>query len=122
MRGVSGEEYPIGREIFEKTYRLGSALAEPTIRNHRTVEPVGYCTLEQLVTLKRMVPSDNTIALYTAPSRREPLTGEEIAFLVARHSEFKTHFIGDEVFATTQCDGVALARAIERAHRIKGEE
>jgi hypothetical protein len=25
MRGVSGEEYPIGREIFEKTYRLGEA-------------------------------------------------------------------------------------------------
>jgi hypothetical protein len=25
MRGVSGEEYPIGREIFEKTYQLGEA-------------------------------------------------------------------------------------------------
>ena len=23
MRGVSGEEYPIGREIFERTYRIG---------------------------------------------------------------------------------------------------
>jgi hypothetical protein len=23
MRGVQGEEYPIGRELFEKTYRLG---------------------------------------------------------------------------------------------------
>lgn len=25
MRGVSGEEYPIGREIFERTYLLGDA-------------------------------------------------------------------------------------------------
>jgi hypothetical protein len=25
MRGVSGEEYPIGREIFDKTYRIGDA-------------------------------------------------------------------------------------------------
>lgn len=23
MRGVQGEEYPIGRELFEQTYRLG---------------------------------------------------------------------------------------------------
>lgn len=28
MRGVAGEEYPIGRELFNKTYRLG--IAEPT--------------------------------------------------------------------------------------------
>lgn len=28
MRGVSGEEYPIGREIFEQTYRIGKALEE----------------------------------------------------------------------------------------------
>jgi len=24
MRGVAGEEYPIGRELFEKTYRIGA--------------------------------------------------------------------------------------------------
>jgi hypothetical protein len=30
MRGVQGEEYPIGREIFSRTYRLGEAeQAEP---------------------------------------------------------------------------------------------
>lgn len=28
MRGVAGEEYPIGRELFEKTYRIGD-LAQP---------------------------------------------------------------------------------------------
>lgn len=27
MRGVEGEEYPIGREIFERTYQLGEALS-----------------------------------------------------------------------------------------------
>lgn len=25
MRGVAGEEYPIGRELFERTYRIGTA-------------------------------------------------------------------------------------------------
>lgn len=29
MRGVQGEEYPIGRELFEKTYRLGPAEPAP---------------------------------------------------------------------------------------------
>lgn len=29
MRGVAGEEYPIGRELFKRTYRLGTALVEP---------------------------------------------------------------------------------------------
>jgi hypothetical protein len=29
MRGVQGEEYPIGRELFNQTYRMGSALAQP---------------------------------------------------------------------------------------------
>lgn len=29
MRGVSGEEYPIGREIFNATYRIGEAPALP---------------------------------------------------------------------------------------------
>jgi hypothetical protein len=30
MRGVSGEEYPIGREIFEKTYRIGDTHPAPS--------------------------------------------------------------------------------------------
>jgi len=29
MRGVQGEEYPIGRELFNQTYRLGEAQAIP---------------------------------------------------------------------------------------------
>jgi hypothetical protein len=29
MRGVRGEEYPIGRELFNQTYRMGAALAQP---------------------------------------------------------------------------------------------
>ena len=29
MRGVQGEEYPIGRELFNKTYRLGAAGHQP---------------------------------------------------------------------------------------------
>ena len=28
MRGVQGEEYPIGRELFNQTYRMGAALAQ----------------------------------------------------------------------------------------------
>jgi hypothetical protein len=29
MRGVAGEEYPIGRELFNRTYRLGEQRTEP---------------------------------------------------------------------------------------------
>jgi hypothetical protein len=29
MRGVAGEEYPIGRELFERTYRIGDAAPVP---------------------------------------------------------------------------------------------
>jgi hypothetical protein len=29
MRGVQGEEYPIGRELFNQTYCMGEALATP---------------------------------------------------------------------------------------------
>ena len=29
MRGVQGEEYPIGRELFNQTYRMGETLATP---------------------------------------------------------------------------------------------
>jgi hypothetical protein len=29
MRGVQGEEYPIGRELFNQTYRMGATLAQP---------------------------------------------------------------------------------------------
>jgi hypothetical protein len=29
MRGVQGEEYPIGRELFNQTYRMEAALAQP---------------------------------------------------------------------------------------------
>lgn len=31
MRGVSGEEYPIGRAIFEQTYRIGEAHPAPAV-------------------------------------------------------------------------------------------
>lgn len=34
MRGVAGEEYPIGRELFQRTYRIGSA-DEPAVPDGR---------------------------------------------------------------------------------------
>jgi hypothetical protein len=46
MRGVSSEEYPIGREIFEKTYELRTALAAvPTTQDCRTCR--SYSTFVQ---------------------------------------------------------------------------
>ena len=29
MRGVQGEEYPIGQELFNQSYRMGEVLATP---------------------------------------------------------------------------------------------
>lgn len=58
----------------------------------------------------------------TESQKRKPLMKEERAFLVTRHSAFKKHYVGDECVVTWECDGDALARAIERAHGIGGEE
>lgn len=41
-------------------------------------EPVAYCTLEQLACLKLTVPSDDMIAIYTVPPKREPFTEDEL--------------------------------------------
>lgn len=40
--------------------------------------PVAYCTLEQLSYLKLTVPSDDKIALYIVPPKREPFTEAEL--------------------------------------------
>ena len=50
MRGVSGEEYPIGREIFERTYRLGEA-PQPAKRVPLTVEDIDSLMKRTLETL-----------------------------------------------------------------------
>lgn len=34
MRGVAGEEYPIGRELFKRTYRMGAEAEEPVAARH----------------------------------------------------------------------------------------
>jgi hypothetical protein len=53
MRGVQGEEYPIGRELFNQTYRMGAALAQP--------EPVPHQDkLDRLIAMDRDDPA-NTI-------------------------------------------------------------
>ena len=47
MRGVAGEEYPIGRELFERTYRVGDAAPalEPVALEsvHLTRDASGMC-------------------------------------------------------------------------------
>lgn len=84
MRGVSGEEYPIGREIFERTYQLGEAQTKPEQK------PVAWLYSEGLTSLKAgkcwtaygtQQDKDNSIPLYTAPQQREwqGLTDEEIS-------------------------------------------
>ena len=70
MRGVSGEEYPIGREIFERTYHLGEAHTN----------------------------NDKAQPLYTAPQQRKPLADEEklIDLLEAARETFKKSPSGSE--------------------------
>ena len=38
MRGVMGEEYPIGRELFEKTYQIGEATSQLEVATHVSAE------------------------------------------------------------------------------------
>ena len=56
----------------------------------------------------KQLPNEGT-PLYTTPSQRKPLTDEEIILIVA------------ECAASHQHTDIHFARAIERAHGIKGE-
>jgi len=48
MRGVQGEEYPIGRELFEQTYRMGTNESEgPTDNELRELWHDGWDTTEE---------------------------------------------------------------------------
>jgi hypothetical protein len=48
MRGVQGEEYPIGRELFEQTYRMGTnELEGPTDKELRELWHDGWDTTEE---------------------------------------------------------------------------
>ena len=81
-----------------------------------TEKPIGYCTLEQLAVLARVVPSEDRIPIYTAPPKHwQRLTVEEI------------EAIGDKV-ANEQLIGpvsnfrVRFARAIETRLKEKNHE
>lgn len=69
MRGVSGEEYPIGREIFERTYQLGEAQTKPE------QEPVAWLSTdsigERYLWFSKPLDNDKAQPLYTAPPQRE---------------------------------------------------
>lgn len=84
--------------------------AQRTGQESRQVEPVAYCTLEQLAYLKLTVPSDDKIAIYTALPKRNPLTDEEIEDLANEFLDWNESGIAE------------FARAIEQAHGIGGEE
>jgi hypothetical protein len=40
MRGVKGEEYPIGREVFNRTYRMGEATPAPASDTPESPDPI----------------------------------------------------------------------------------
>ena len=108
MRGVSGEEYPIGREIFERTYHLGEAHTKPEHTPQQEVQkPVAWLYSEGLTALKAgkcwtaygtQQDKDNSIPLYTASQQRQPLTDEEklIDLLEAARETFKKSPSGSE--------------------------
>jgi hypothetical protein len=135
MRGVAGEEYPIGRELFNRTYRLGEQRTEPE------QEPValirlktesrfirgsdmglgcsdGYVTDRYLaiefVNYTMHNPAKSLFrdgdVLYTHPPQRKPLTDEEIV------EHFQTQV--DTGSLLSFVEGVRYA---ERAHGIGGE-
>ena len=70
----------------------------------REQEPAGYCSLEHLVYLSRVVPSTGMIPIYTRPPIERTLTDEVIADLWHQNGGFHHHF----------------ARAVERY--LKGEK
>ncbi len=104
---------------------LRAALADATIKDNLTVEPVGYVSgfnngyaIVEPIDRSLLMPVG--MALYRSPFKRKPLMDEERAFLVTRHSSFNRDYVKGEVVVTWVCDGDALIRAIERAHGIGG--
>lgn len=73
MRGVSGEEYPIGRAIFEQTYRMGEA--EPT---PQTEQPVGWVECDGSLVWNNREAAIGRNLYTSAPTPRKPLTAEQI--------------------------------------------
>jgi len=107
MRGVSGEEYPIGRAIFEQTYSLDIA---PPLPVQPEQEPVAWMCNDfdgDTCELTNHDECENPIPLYTAPPQRQPLTDEQIKVI---------HF---NLCNTVGSDYKTVARAIEAAHGIK---
>lgn len=101
-----------------------------TIRPEVTVEPVAFVRrdyahrIREVLTqadfngdkaefLKYCMADKNWLPLYTAPPKRKPLTDEDIDLL--RQGEQRLNFVTLREFRL-------IARAIERAHGIGGEE
>lgn len=112
------------REHMAEIHRLRAALAEATIKDNLTVEPVAWisevvCVGPNLgvkrydkLPIQSLQPGFyKHTPLYTAPPKREPLTDDEI-----RRIDDATPFHEDVEWE------VRFARAIERAHGIGGEE
>ena len=99
MRGVSGEEYPIGRLIFEQTYTLDTTPpAQPAQR-----EPApGYCKHCKQYTIEEPLPA----------AQRKPLTKERIGQIIEQCQITLVNYCSDE-------KQTEFARAIEAAHGIR---
>ena len=111
MRGVAGEEYPIGRELFERTYTFDvdavnmnqEHVDETAKREH---EPVAWMGVDSwgVVTKFRTNPFGGAIPLYKTPPKREwvGLTDEEIGTLTVFDGlhHIETPLLADFIRAT----------------------
>ena len=97
-----------------------------TINEMETVEPVAWTTKGQISAMENgfqhyihgrvprfVSPTEDDVPLYTAPPKRKPLTDDDIDAL--RQGEQRLNFVTLREFRV-------IARAIERAHGIGGEE
>jgi hypothetical protein len=115
MRGVAGEEYPIGRELFERTYRLGEAQPKQEQPVGWLESPYGAFRANPLYRMTAPQALAWKIPLYTHPPRREwrGLSEEEIVDAV-RESDLDWHQ-GWTLDATESNRYAQLVRAVEAA-------
>tara|TARA_R110000868_G_scaffold191533_2_gene435708 strand:+ start:117 stop:530 length:414 start_codon:yes stop_codon:yes gene_type:complete len=93
-----------------------AALAEPTINEMETVEPVAWQWLNTGTFRKRLpktAVAENWTPIYAAPRNRKPLTDADIETVA-------DSLPADDLGMPTTWH-LRLARAIERAHGIGGE-
>ena len=127
MRGVDGEEYPIGRDLFNRTYSFKAALAEPQ------QEPVAWADevidelqslydtdgIEEQGTGDALIRLSDAVAAVEAAAKSRPPRREWVGLTEQEIWDSVKHGVVGGIGMPSKA--VAVARAIEAALKEKNK-